>query len=420
MYISQTLNASFLKDVKIIKLENGMTALFKPDSSLPITSLQVWVGAGSAYEDKNTRGLSHFLEHLIFKGTKKYPGDAISHLVETNGGVINAGTSKEYTVYYIDIQKEAFEQAADILADAMQNALMPDDEIERERPVVLEEIKRHDDSPEGVLYDIFSETIFTASPYKYRIIGDEEVIRKVNRQEIMEYYKKFYVPSNMTVSIVGDLATDEVEKILLETFGKIPHGEKPLDRDMKETLKPSFEITRRRKNVAHTYAICGFLGPNNKDENQFAAEISSIILGDGHSSRLYKNLREKKQLVYSIGSSYYGQKGDGIFSVAAIFDRKNFGSVKKEVESELSKLAGEGPSAEELDRAKELIKSQWVFNQEKVHDQAGMLGYWHLQGNLNIIEEFMGKINSVTKEDVKKFLKNYGSKGVVWALVEPQ
>lgn len=411
--------SSFLKDVRMLKLDNGLSALFKRDDSSPLVSIEVWVGVGSINEDEKTRGLSHFLEHLIFKGSKKYPGDAISHLVETNGGVINAGTSKEYTVYYIDIQKDAFWQAADILADAMQNALLPADEIEKERPVIIEEIKRSEDSPEGTLYDIFFKAIFPTSVYRHRIIGDKEVIRNVTRDEIFSYYKKHYLPANMVVSVAGDLTEQEFENTIRSLFGAIPSGEKPQMPELKEMSRPVVSTVTQKKKVAHVYAAAGFLAPDLKNDHQFAAELAAVVLGEGRSSRLYKNLREKKQIVYSIGSSYYGQRGDGIFGISAVFDKKNLDIVRKEVEAEVAALATTGPTDEEMARARAIIKSQWIFQQEKIHDQASMLGYWQLQDNLKILDEYLHKINAVKKDDIIEFFKRYGDKGLIWAFVEP-
>lgn len=411
---------SFLKNLEMIKLDNGLTVLFKPDNTLPLVSIQVWVGAGSIYESENTRGLSHFLEHLIFKGTKKYPGDAISHLVETTGGVINAGTSKEYTIYFIDTQKDAFITALDILADAMQNASFPVEELEKERLVVIEEIKRSDDTPEARLYELFFQSIFTTSPYRYRIIGDEKVIRDVSRDEIIAYYKKYYVPSNMVVSIVGDLTKDEVVRSLQQTFAIISPGEKPEQKIPKETITPKEKFRSEKKNVAHIYAVCGFLGPDTKSDEIYAAEVTASILAEGRSSRLYSNLREKKQLVYSIGGAFYAQRGDGLFVISAIFENKD--TIKelvcKQIEQEIIKLADEGPTEDELNRVKEIINSHWIFNQEKIHNQAAMLGYWKLQDNLEILDKYLEKINSVTKTDVQNFLKKYNT-GLVWSFIKP-
>ncbi|MCX7957015.1 MAG: insulinase family protein, partial [Endomicrobia bacterium] len=170
-------------DIKY-KLDNGLTVLLKKVSNLPIISIQVWVKVGSLYEDDDTNGISHFLEHLVFKGTSKYSAEEISQLIESYGAILNAGTSKEYTVYYVDIPREGLEIAFDILFELVFSAKFIEDEVEKERSVVIEEIKRSEDQPINVLYDHFNQLLFTQTPYRRKIIGTEQNIRSLTRASI--------------------------------------------------------------------------------------------------------------------------------------------------------------------------------------------------------------------------------------------
>lgn len=242
-----------------VKMENGLTVLLKEDRSQPVVSVQVWVKVGSINENNEQKGLSHFLEHLLFKGTEKYPGDEISRRVENEGGVINAATSKEYTQFHIDIQKDGAEEAIRILADAMANATMPDADINKERPVVIEEIVRHYDNPGGVLYDKFSEALFTKTPYRFSIIGSSSVIKNVTRAEIMNYYHSWYAPNNMYLSIVGDISSKKALKIIKDSFGRQKYSAVPKTPGLTEPEHGPIKVIQK-KDVEHDYLLSGSSG----------------------------------------------------------------------------------------------------------------------------------------------------------------
>jgi predicted Zn-dependent peptidase len=511
---------TFWKGVHTVQLDNGLTVLLKEDHAQPVVSVQVWVKVGSVNENSRTSGLSHFLEHLIFKGTEKYPGDEISRQVETQGGVINAATSKEFTQFYIDIQETGYRNAIRILADAMANAAFPAAEIERERPVVIEEIHRHEDNPGSLLYDYYNEAVFPHSPYRASIIGSDEVIRTVSRDDIAAYYHAHYIPSNMFVTLAGDINTDEALALVKETFGTqkaepaspAPNLIEPLHkassisrnkdvehaywlggfvgpdaksddqftaditatilgggrssrlfRQLREekqlvyAISSSFWSQRgsgafavsaifgtqkaepaspapnlieslheassisRNKDVEHAYWLGGFVGPDAKSDDQFTADITATILGGGRSSRLFRQLREEKQLVYAISSSFWSQRGSGAFAVSAIFDPKNEKQVLSGINAEIRRLMEKGPDDAELRRAKEMIKAQWFFGLETYHEQASIAGYWNMQGNPGILERYIPELEKVRRDDVMQFLKKYyETQGMSGALMLPQ
>ena len=389
-----------------MKLDNGLTAILIEDHSQPLVSVQVWVKAGSINENTKTYGLSHFLEHLIFKGSKNYPGDEMTRKTETNGGSINAATSKEYTQYHIDIQKDGLEESIRMLADVMFEASFPADEIKKERPVVLEEISRHDDNPDAVLFDMFNEALFAKSPYRWNIIGSSEVIRNVSRDEIIAYYKNYYTPANMTVCVAGDFSKDKAMNLIKETFGSRNNTGTEANPDLTEPFHSPVE-KRLAKNVEQVYWLGGFIGPDIKSDDQFAGDIASTILGGVRSSRLHQNIREKKKLVYSIGCSFWSQRGSGIFAVNSIFKPENEGEFVKELYHEIDEFSANGPSQDELKRAKAILKSQWYFGRETCHERAATAGYWQTQGNPAMPDRYIQGIEKVTKEDVTAFMKKY-------------
>lgn len=407
------------KDKKFT-LNNGMTVLLKKYSNLPLVSIQIWVKVGSIYETEQVNGISHFLEHLVFKGTSKYDMYNITRKIEYYGAILNAGTSKEYTVYYTDIPKEGLYDAIDVLFQLVFHATFPEDELEKERNVVIEEIKRSEDNPTNVLYENFNRLLFTKTPYKWRIIGKEQNIRSLSRQEIIEYYKKFYVPQNMVLSICGDIDYDETESLIKEKFGKIEKTIKPdVKIDLEEEVKSDFVEVKKHK-VQHMYFICGFLGPSIIEiEQQYVGDIASIILGEGISSRLYKILREEKRLVYEIGSGFYTQMGPSIFYIFGICEPKNFQEAIKLIRELIENLKNEGPTDTELIKAKNIILTRWYKNNETVHSLASILAWWEMFVSLEELNSYIDRVNNISKEDVKNFFKKYANYLIVSAL-EPE
>ena len=390
-----------------MKLENGLTVILKENHRYPVVSAQVWVRVGSVNESPTTSGLSHFLEHLIFKGSEKYPGDAISRIVENQGGMINAATSKEFTEFYIDAQSSGWKDAVSILADAMANASMPAADIDKERPVVIEEISRSEDNPSHELYDVFNEAMFVSSPYHERIIGSSDVVKNTPRDAIMAYYHSHYVPSNMVFVLAGDFTAADAIAHIKVTFGKQTPGIAPAEPNLIEPVHNGITI-KNPKDLEQSYWMGGFLGPRiNQDKESATGDIVSSILGGGRSSRLYRALHEDKQLAYSIWSSYWSQRGSGIFAVGGIYDPKNEAALFEGVRSQMDALSKEGPTDAELARAKQVIKSQWVMGNETYHDQAAQIGYWYLQGNPAILDHYIEIINSITASDVRAFMKDY-------------
>lgn len=404
-----------LHDRKYI-LENGLKVLLKKNSYLPIVSVQVWVKVGSLYESKGINGISHFLEHLVFKGTTKYDAKQINKKVEYYGAILNAGTSKEYTVYYIDIPKEGLEDAVDILSQLVFEATFPEEEVEKERNVVIEEIKRSEDNPENVLYEEFNKLLFTETPYKQRIIGEEEVIRNISREKIIEYYKNFYNPSNMVVSICGDIDYEYTEKIVKKYFG-VYASTKPqvISISLKENKKAD-NLVIKKHNVQHAYFICGFLGPDINDRHQYTGDVLSVILSEGLSSRLYRSLREEKKLVYEIGGGFYTQMGPSIFYISGICERKNLELVINEIKNILKDIMINGPSDNEVVKAKQIITTKWYFANETVHSQAANIAWWEMFKNLDELNLYISNINKVTIEDIKEFVQLYGDYLVTFSL----
>lgn len=411
LFLTTHLYCDVIKGAKYMKFKNGLTAVLKKDTSVPIVSVNIWVKVGSINETPKQAGLSHFIEHLVFKGTKNYPKNTqIMENVEKMGGFINACTSKEYTCFYIDIQKDGYIEAIKMLSDMVTNPLFPKEEITPERKVVIEEIQRHKDNPHSQLFEYFMSTIYKQSSYKNSIIGTQDVIANIPKEEIVKYFKQHYIPSKMVISVVGDINIKETKKIISETLGKNQNiNEDYVDPIIIEPYTNGNEFTTADK-LEHTYMLAGFLGPDLSSKDIYVADMALNILGAGQSSRLNKVLKEEKQLVYSISSSFMTMAGTGVNYISAIFEKNNCNKVQEAVIQELDKFAKDGPTLEELKKVKTNIKAEWLFSLQTVNEQASQLGYWELFNHLEVFKNYLSNIEKVTVEDVKNYMKKYYSK----------
>ncbi|MCL2144327.1 MAG: insulinase family protein [Endomicrobia bacterium] len=407
------------KGVKRVEYDNGLTAILKSDKNSLAASVAVYVRVGAVDEKPEQAGLSHFLEHLMFKGSKNYPGDELSRRVENMGGYINAATSNEYTMYYIDVQKDGVEEAVKMLADTMQNPLLPSDDIDRERKVVIEEIQRYFDNPYAALYETFSKNLYEKSALKNSVIGTEKVISSVSRDEIYGYYSDHYIAQKMSVVVCGNFDEQKVAKLIDETFGKFESKRIPEEPQLLEDVRAGKEIVKKSK-VEIGYMFFGFLGPDASSDDIFAADLAMHVLGGGKSSRLYRVLKEEKQLVYSIGSSFQSMKGTGAVYVSAVFDPANYEKIKEEINAQIQNMIDSGISGEEIERAKISMKSSWSFSFEKPFNIGYVYGIWQLMGRPEIAREYLSKMNALKASDAQEFLKKYyGKEKVTYAALLP-
>jgi predicted Zn-dependent peptidase len=374
-----------------MKYDNGLTSILINNKNSMIASAIVFFRVGSVNESPLQSGVSHFIEHLLFKGSKNYPGDAFSKNVENFGGEVNAATSKEFTMYYINIQKDFIEESLKMLADTIQNPLFPEDEISKERKVVIEEIQRHMDNPDSVVYEKFYKTIYKKSSLKNSIIGKAEVIANVTRKEIYEYYKLHYVPEKIIVVVSGGFDNDKTEKIIGDTFGEFKSQPMPEEPILKESTHAGEHVIEYGK-IGVGYMLSGFLASDINAQDVYVTDLASDILGGGKSARLYKSLYEKRHLVYAIDSTFTVEKGTGNICITSVFESKNLESIKEEIERQIEEIVNNGITEEELNRSKLLLKTDWQFSNETPYDIADKVGYWSLMGNSNFVSNYLDKL----------------------------
>jgi zinc protease len=392
-------------------LDNGMVIIVKENHAAPVVSLQMFVRAGSIYEREYLgRGISHNLEHLMSDGTQKRTKEQINQIIESIGNTQNAGTWYNDTSYFITTASSYFDTALDVLSDYIQNPSFPQEEVDSERGVILNEINMREDDPERYLYDFFSATMFRNHPVGVPIIGYRELFEKTTRDDIVKYYKRMYVPNNMVFVVVGDFDAQEAINKIKEAFKDFERGPLP---DF--SLPPlqgqvSKRYAEKEMDVQVAYMMLGFPTIDVSHKDQFPLDMLAFIVGEGRSSRFYNKIKDKMQLVYGISASSYTPSYDpgGFFYVESVLDPNNLDEAEKAILNELNKFKTEPVSDEELEKAKKLKESEYIFSQQTVEDQAQDLGGYEIStGDMNFSQHYLDGIRSVTKEDIMRVANDY-------------
>ncbi len=407
----------------VFTLENGLKVIFQENHSAPVVAIQVWVRVGSADERDDEAGISHVLEHMMFKGTRRRGVGEISRTVEGAGGIINAATSSDYTIYYIVMPSHDFKTGMDILADAIQHSMMEDEELNREREVVLEEVRRSEDQPFGRLTKAFFKTAYRQHPYRRPVIGFEKVIRQLSRTDLLNYIKRWYKPANMSLVIVGDADNTQAERSSRHYFGSIPPGPVPERRRAAEPPQRALRSGILSGNVSKSYLILGWHIPGVRHEDVYALDILALILGQGKSSRLYREVLSRRQLVQMITSTSYTPLDSGLFWIQATLEPGN-DSLQKALEATLSEtysLKSNPVKSTELDKAKLILESDFVFGKQTMQGQARSLGYFQtVIGNLDFERQYLERIRRVDENDVLRVARRYlQSENLTISLLKP-
>lgn len=403
-------NICFANEVSTYKLDNGQTIVIEQVKNNPIVTIDTWIKTGSINENDSNSGISHFLEHLFFKGTENHPTGDFDHILESKGATTNAATSKDFTHYYITISSKYFKEALELHADMLLHPQIPRKEMEKERKVVLEEIAKDANSPSNICYENLNSLLYTTHPYKRKVIGSAKVIENVSRETILDYYKKYYTPSNMTTIIIGDVNPEETIKIIKDNFNT-PYKKPIVNKYKKEKL-----LSSQKRNIAYMptqagYMMIGFRSADITSNDTYALDVLATILGDGKSSKLYQVIKEQKQLVNSISAYNATMKDDGIFVINSTFTPQNTQKVESAIFTEINKIKEFGVSDTDLKIAKKIIETDTYYSRESVSNIAKELGYIiTLTGSTDYYNNYLNKINKVTAADVKRVADKYLTK----------
>lgn len=414
------------KEVEIYERDNGhkIVLAYKEGGMVNISS---WVKTGSINENDHNNGISHFLEHLMFKGTHKHKAGEFDRILEARGAIVNAATWKDYTFYYVTLPKgennENFYKALELHADMMIDPVIPDYEMgapfdvndkkvtdKRERHVVIEEIRMRKDQPWTKVYNATNKAMYTSHPYKRDVIGTPEIISQVSQEEVMNYYRTFYSPENVTTIIVGDFNSEDILKRVEDGFD---WGERPRppirdilpDRPVSQTV-----YIENKANINSSFMMFGFLGAPAKDlKNLIALEMLAIILGEGASSRLYNNLIEnqKEHIFNMIDAENYSFRDGCNFFVQANFEPEFKDKAIELVKEELEKVKTD-ITDREINKAKKKLKSRFACEAETVSDIGEAIGYYMtVCDELELAENYMPTCDSMTKEYLQEAAKKY-------------
>lgn len=394
--------------IKRKKLSNGLSVLLIEDHKSPVVSVQMWVKTGSADERKGEEGISHFIEHLVFKGTKRYGVGAIASTVEASGGELNAYTSFDQTVFYVNISKEFSDVALDVISEMMGFPLFESGEIDNEREVVLEEIKRSNDSPGRQASRLLFSTVYTKHPYRIPVIGYDRIIRKVSRKVLVDYYQSRYVPSNMHLVVAGDFDMKEMAKKVEAAFGRIESYKLRKVKRPKEPPQTSPRVKVKQAPFEEAQFHVAWRIPGAAHKDIAALDVLALILGQGESSRLTQKLRLEKALTNSIGAGTFTPKETGLFTISASLNVEQAENAFEALKTELVRIAAEPPTIDELRKAIVNLESEEFYSMETIEGMARKAGSLeNLMGDYAYFEKFMKQVYALKPEDVQKAARKY-------------
>jgi predicted Zn-dependent peptidase len=388
-------------------------------------SLGFWVLAGSRDERPAISGHCHFLEHLLFKGTQTKSARDIAEAFDAVGGDVNAFTAKEYTCYYARVRDRDLELAIDHLSDMLQHSTLRQQDLKAEAQVILEEIHMHEDSPEDVVHDVFTEALWPGHPLGRPILGTEERIRSATRPSVANFYRRHYLPGNLVVAVAGNVQHDDVVRMLRE---RMETGREVRDggvstwnlRAAARAPKPSGAITVRRKKTEQAHIVIGSNGLPRSDPDRFAFLVVNTALGGGMSSRLFQEIREKRGLAYT-AYSYHAQYTEaGLFTAYAATTPSKAKEVVELIRRELEDIRDGGLGVEEFDRAKGHVRGSTVLSLEDPGGRMSRLGKSEIaHGEILTVSESLRRIQAVTLDDARRVAERVLSQPMTLAALGP-
>jgi len=385
-------------------LPNGLTIIVQEDHTAPVASVQAWCATGSIYEDQHLgAGLSHILEHMLFKGTKTRSTNEIAQKIQDVGGYVNAYTSFDRTVFWIDVPKDGVSTALDILSDAMMNSTLPPEEYQKEQEVIRREFAMGMDDPDRMAGLLLFDTAYQRHPYRFPVIGELEIYNQLTQEQVMQYYKTRYVPNNLTFIVVGDVDAEKVRQQLVELFKPYP------EKSLQPVFIPAEPPQLGRREVHQEFATelthlsMAWHIPELTNPDVPALDLLSTILGDGRSSRLYRRVREEAGLAFNISAFSYTPGDPGLFGIDATVDPKKREAAEQLALRIVDEVKSAGVTAVELEKAKKITLSHHLGALTTMRGQASDIGSnWLLTRNLNFSRDYLNAVQKVTLDDIER------------------
>ncbi len=407
------------------QLPNGLTIVAE---QMPVeaVNLSLWINVGSANEPDDINGMAHFLEHMVFKGTKRIVSGEFERRIEERGAVTNAATSQDYTHYYITTAPKDFSSLAPLQIDVVLNSLIPDDAFAREKLVVLEEIRRSDDNPRRRTFAQAMQTAFARLPYRRPVLGPFEVISQLQPQQMRDFHTSWYQPESITAVAVGNLPVEELIEIVSNGFTEATNpsavvSSQPLATNLKEEAAFT-EIVRHELNddslqQARLVMVWRVPGLSNLQET-YALDVLAAILGSGRTSRLVRDLREEKGLVSNISVSNITQRLQGTFYISATLPVENLAQVEAAIAQHIHTIQTKPVEEWEIARIRTQVANRFIFANETPSDRAGLYGYYQsMVGNLEPAFDYPARIQSLDASVMQAAAQKYLSADAYGAVV---
>lgn len=394
---------------KKITLKNGLRVLLLPRAETEAVTVLLGVGVGSRDEEDRIAGISHFKEHMNFKGSAKRPtAKEVSEFIEDRGGIVNAYTGKQHTCYYVKIASEHLGAALDYISDNVQNPINSPEEFERERGVIIEDLKMHKDRPMEEVAEIFEETIFSDRALARRIGGDPESVAKITHDDLLNFEKKYYHTANYVLGVVGNYSEMGEERLLALIEQSFKESSAPkISRSISDGVESAAVVCDKRS-IEQTNLIVGFNAPGYRDKRRYALKLLARILGGSMSSRMFSEIRESKGLAYAIDTSYGGYDEIGSIETYAGIANENLKQVIEAIIEEYKKIKHEPVSDQELARAKEITKGIIKISFEDSEELADEFVTSELdEGRVLTPEEIIDHYMNVTVADVQEVAQSY-------------
>jgi len=404
------------------RLENGLHVIVSPDDGADVVAINVIVRGGAASEWGHRRGVAHYLEHMIFKGTPTRGVGEIERAIESLGGTINAGTLRDYSQFYIVVASPFFAQALDVLADAVLHPAFPAEEIERERGVILAEADRLADMPDPLLWRRAFAEAFPAHPYGAAISGSLDDIRAITREDLVRFHDTWYVPGNMAVVVVGNVAPEDAFKEIKRAFGGAAAREAPALRFSPAPEQKDARLVVEERPTDKAYVLMAFRAPGMIEHpgDIVALDLALAILGDGYTSRLQRLVKERMPFVYRAGTDFLTQREPGLAGVSAVCDPRRVSEARRALEAVVEGLRSEAVSSAELEKAKRVTRRNFAFSNETYAEQAETLGFYDALIGYQFACSYLRAVDRLTARDVLQAARQYlDPRRGTWVILQP-
>jgi zinc protease len=391
-------------------LSNGLKVIVVRDSSSPLAVFQIWYDAGSVNEPMGKSGLSHLLEHMMFKGTPRYGPKTFSRIIKRAGGVDNAATSRDFAYYYQKLAPDRLYLSIELESDRMRNLILDADEFESEKKVVMEERRmRYEDDPQSLVFEEVLAAAFKNHPYRRPVIGWMEDLETITLDDLARYYRERYTPNNAFIVVAGNVDPEGIMSLIREYFGKIPAGPELRPLDVREPVQRGERRVFVRKEAQLPYILSAYKVPNLFHEDSYALEVLASVLSEGRSSRIYRSLVDEKRIALSAGAGYgnfykypflfylYGTAMPGV----------DVEDVEKALYAEIERIKETPPSDKEIQKAKNQIEAEFIMDQDSIFYRAMIIAEFEMLGGWEKMHEYLDGVRRVTPEDVRRVARRY-------------